>query len=254
MGELNKSTNENILKYQTSQLFSTINMRHKNTNDPTTDEKAALVGTNGTPGSTNKFLTDSDPRNTNARTPSSHSHAESDITNLVTDLGTKAPNASYRTIMVASGSHIAARVAGTYMFPNGNALAISGTGTLYTISLIPIYSADFPSVNGAAPKLRIRAIVSVNNTAPTGNFTVGLYPVNSGAGGAALKIYTTGTLVSGSAAPTVTTPAGSSMASVVGSDFSLPADGIYCLAVVTTATVATSSLVHINAILQMRNA
>jgi hypothetical protein len=44
------------------------------------------------------------------------------------------------------------------------------------------------------------------------------------------------------------------MTSVVGSDFALPADGTYCLAVVTTATIANNSLVHINAILQMRNA
>jgi hypothetical protein len=39
---------------------------------PTQSEKDALAGTNGTPSSTNKYVTDSDPRNTNARTPTSH--------------------------------------------------------------------------------------------------------------------------------------------------------------------------------------
>jgi hypothetical protein len=168
--------------------------------------------------------------------------------------GSDVPNSSYRVLDTASGSHIAAKVAGTYMLPRGEVAAVSGTGILYPIALFPLYAADFPTVNGITTKLRIRAIISVNNIAPTGNFTVGFYPVTKGAGGAGLNIYSTGTLVSGSAAPTVTTPAGSSMTSVVGSDFALPADGIYCLAVVTTATVATSSLVHINAMLQMRNA
>jgi len=35
---------------------------HINTNDPTTNEKAALVGTYGSPSSSNKYVTDTDPR------------------------------------------------------------------------------------------------------------------------------------------------------------------------------------------------
>jgi hypothetical protein len=42
---------------------------HSNANDPASGEKAALAGTNGAPSSTNKYVTDSDPRNTNSRTP-----------------------------------------------------------------------------------------------------------------------------------------------------------------------------------------
>ena len=41
------------------------------TNTPTTDQKAALAGTSGVPSGTNKYVTDADARNTNARTPSS---------------------------------------------------------------------------------------------------------------------------------------------------------------------------------------
>jgi len=37
---------------------------------PVTDEKAALAGTSGTPSATNRYVTDGDARNTNARTPS----------------------------------------------------------------------------------------------------------------------------------------------------------------------------------------
>jgi hypothetical protein len=44
-------------------------------NDPSADEKAALAGTSGSPGSANKFVTDADPRNTDARTPVAHGSA-----------------------------------------------------------------------------------------------------------------------------------------------------------------------------------
>jgi len=43
---------------------------HPNANDPTAGEKAALAGTINPPSNTNRYVTDSDPRNTNARTPS----------------------------------------------------------------------------------------------------------------------------------------------------------------------------------------
>ncbi|HLO11223.1 MAG TPA: hypothetical protein VK190_03080 [Pseudoneobacillus sp.] len=45
---------------------------HSNANDPSTSEKAALAGTSGTPGSTNKYVTDSDSRMTNKRDPNTH--------------------------------------------------------------------------------------------------------------------------------------------------------------------------------------
>jgi len=38
----------------------------------TEDEGGALAGTNGTPSASNKYVTDSDPRNTDARTPTAH--------------------------------------------------------------------------------------------------------------------------------------------------------------------------------------
>lgn len=41
-------------------------------NVPTSGEASALAGTSGTPGSGNKYVTDSDSRNTNARTPTTH--------------------------------------------------------------------------------------------------------------------------------------------------------------------------------------
>ena len=65
------------------------NPHHSNANDPASGEKLALAGTSGTPSGTNKYVTNSDSRNSDARTPLGHSHAESDVTNLVTDLAAK---------------------------------------------------------------------------------------------------------------------------------------------------------------------
>lgn len=41
-------------------------------NMPTANQKAALAGTDGAPSAANEYVTDSDPRNANARTPSAH--------------------------------------------------------------------------------------------------------------------------------------------------------------------------------------
>lgn len=163
-------------------------------------------------------------------------------------------NAQYRTLSEASGSHIAAKVAGTYAMGAG-VLAKSGTGTLYPLTVIPIKAADYPAINGLTTKLRIRAQLFVNDVAPTGDFTFGLYPITrpGTSGGAGLNIYTLGTVVSGSNGATVSAPAADSANDLVGSDFAMPADGLYVLGVVTTATVATSSHLHLNAQLQMRN-
>lgn len=55
---------------------------HANTNDPTADQKAALTGTSGTPSSTNKYVTNSDSRLSDARTPTAHTHVKNDITDF----------------------------------------------------------------------------------------------------------------------------------------------------------------------------
>jgi hypothetical protein len=42
---------------------------HTNANDPSSDQKAALAGTNGTPSASNKYVTNSDPRLTGSGVP-----------------------------------------------------------------------------------------------------------------------------------------------------------------------------------------
>lgn len=162
----------------------------------------------------------------------------------------------YRTILSTSGSHIAAKVAGTYGFGCGDPLAVSGTGTLYPLTVIQIVSADYPTINGLAPKLRVRAQLYTNDTAPfTGTFVIGLHPLTRPAtsGGAGVCIYTIGAAVSNSTL-TFTNPAADSLLSGASTDFALPSDGPFIIGCVTNQTMATNALVHINAQLQIRNA
>ncbi len=166
------------------------------------------------------------------------------------------PNASYRTILQASASHIAGKVAGTYGMGNGDPGAVSGTGTLYPLAVLRYEAADYPTVNGAATKLRVRANLAVNDVALfTGTLKVGLYPVTrpASSGGTGVLTYTIGTLVTGSEI-TFTNPAADSHTEGDSGDFTPPSDGYYILAYVTSATVATNSLGHVHAYLQQRNA
>lgn len=162
--------------------------------------------------------------------------------------------ATYRTVLQAAGSHIAARVAGTYGLGLGDPAAITGVGTLYPLAIIRIDAADFPTIGVSPPKFRIKWSLAVNDVAPTGNFTFGLHPVTRPAtsGGAGLAIFTIGAAVVGSTSA-VNAPAVDSMNTGASADFALPSDGYYVIGVVTTATVAASSHLHLSAQLQARN-
>jgi hypothetical protein len=169
-----------------------------------------------------------------------------------TDAVVQAP---YRPLLDSSGSHIAAKVAGTYGMGQGDPLAVTGTGILYPLNVIYIDAADYPAIGSLAAKLRVRCIIECNDVAPTGNFTVGLHAVTrpGTSGGAGLCIYTMAAALAGSTA-TSTTPAADSQNIITGSDFAVPATGFYVIGVVTTATIAASAHMHFSAQLQMRYA
>jgi hypothetical protein len=164
-------------------------------------------------------------------------------------------SAPYRTLLDSSGSHTAARVAGTYGFGQGDPLAIAGTGTLYPLNIIYIDPADYPAIGALAAKLRLRCNLHCNDVAPGSNFTIGLHPVTRPAtsGGSGLCIYTIGSAVAGSTIA-INAPAADSSTNGVASDFVVPAAGFYVIGLVTSATIATSAHVHAAAQLQMRYA
>lgn len=162
------------------------------------------------------------------------------------------PGGMYRTVLDSSGSHAAAKAAGTYGMGQGDPLVVTATGVLYPLNTIYLAAADFATTAGTY--LRVRAQLYTNDVAPTGNFTIGVHPVSRPAtsGAAGLLIYTIGAAVANSAVTFTAPPADGALAST-GSDFPLPADGHYALGVVATATVAVSAHVHVSAQLQIRN-
>lgn len=68
---------------------------HSNVNDPTVDQKAALAGTNGTPSNANRYVTNTDSRLTNSRTPLAHTHTVTNITDLA---------ANYEPLIASKGT------------------------------------------------------------------------------------------------------------------------------------------------------
>lgn len=162
---------------------------------------------------------------------------------------------SYRPLLEAAGSITDGQAAGTYALAAGDPVAATGAGILYPLKLIHLAAADFPSRNDLTVGLRIGAILAANDTAPGGDFTVALHPVTrpASSGGAAALIYTIGAAIAGSAV-TFTAPAADDLLAQATADFALPADGFYCLGLVTTAAIAASAHVHINAQLQARYA
>jgi len=121
-------------------------------------------------------------------------------------------------------------------------------------------SADYPTVNERTTKMRVKADVHCNETAPGASFAFGLYEItrpSSSAGGSGNIVFNIGNVVAGSTTGTVTTPAARSSTGVIGSDFDVSnlTDGhYYCLCMVTSgASTATNSYTAFNIELQMRN-
>jgi hypothetical protein len=128
---------------------------------------------------------------------------------------------------------------------------VAGGSLADPLALIYIDNADYTTA-GVENMLRVHATLHANNVAPTGNYTVGLYPITrpASSGGAGVLIYTIGTVVSGSTV-TFTTPAADSSNQGNSGDFAIPADGYYALCFVSTATVAASAHIQLTATLQV---
>jgi hypothetical protein len=154
-------------------------------------------------------------------------------------------------LLHVSGLHPANRVAATYYLGHAQIAGASGSATNVPIASIYIDPADYPAVGSLACKLRIKAVLSVNDVAPTGDYTFGLHPVTRPAtsGGNNQNIFTVGAAVAGSTVA-VSAPAADSQNSLVGADFAVPSAGFYAICVVTTATSAASSHVSTSAHLQ----
>lgn len=156
----------------------------------------------------------------------------------------------YRTAMPAFGFVQAAQSGTLTPRLDGVMIASGGTST-FGHYVWPIIAADW-AVAGMTTKLRLRVITVTNLTAPGVNFTYGLYPIASTAGGASQVSVTVGTVVSGSTV-TRSAPASASNFVDVTSDFSLPSGGAYVPGLALSGATAASSQVDCAWELQVRN-
>lgn len=125
---------------------------------PTSDQKAALAGTSGTPSAANKYVTNNDSRLSDARTPTTHGddkHSSTYLKNIVEDLspelGADLDSKNYKiknvqmhnyweTVVTATG------VSGTYNMDLAN-------GTIFNLTLsgtVTLGKANVPSSGKAA--------------------------------------------------------------------------------------------------------
>lgn len=170
------------------------------------------------------------------------------------------PNASYRNLISCQNvlSNVTGTLAaGTFSMSTSSVhigtVNYGGNTNAFPIADIYIAAADFPNVAGLSAKLRLRAQLHTNHTAPGITITVSLYPVTrpASAGGDAVILFTLGTAV---ATVTFTTPAADTSFHDATADFALPADGYYCLGITTSGVGANHSYTEISAMLQIRNA
>lgn len=183
-----------------------------------------------------------------------HPFGPEDLRNsAVTDTKLASPNNSvYRTLLATNGAFGGGAATGTYVFAESGAFVQGGTNITSAMQLVYLDDADH-TVAGKSTKLRVKAQVLTNATAPGATFTFGLHPITATAGGSGGLTYTVGAAESGSTAA-IATPALSTRNHAEGTDFAFPADGYYVLAVVTSGSAtAANSFEMVSAQLQIRH-
>jgi hypothetical protein len=160
--------------------------------------------------------------------------------------------ATYKAFGSHSNYRLDAPGSGTFVIVSGG----SGTGVVAgsgaTAGLGAFYLDPAWATSGTRSNFwRLQATCLVNNTAPTVNFTVGLYPVTSPAGGAATMTMTLGTVVTGSTC-VFNTPGANSLTAMNSGDFAAPASGFFAFGVVVSSSSAANSAILVRAGLQYR--
>jgi hypothetical protein len=144
---------------------------HSNANDPGAGEKAALAGTAGVPGGGNEYVTNTDARMTDARTPALHaaSHQHSGADEVAT--ATPAANA----IPKADGFGKLDSWVTLQAYGQNQALA-SGPARTTTVSGVPVLKVQviLPAILGT---VRLRWTCDVDNAGAANAGTVRLYNV-----------------------------------------------------------------------------
>jgi hypothetical protein len=169
------------------------------------------------------------------------------VTGVKLDASTLAP---WRTIAFGTGFLIAATVAGVYALTTNGSGIVSGGSWSTAQPFFHVDPADY-AITGRTTQFRIKGSAYVNATAPAANFTFGLYPIGTLAGGAGVVTSTLATVQAGSTA-TVTAPVASSANLANSGGFTITAGHFY-VGVALSATIAASSQNAIRVDLQVHH-
>lgn len=161
-------------------------------------------------------------------------------------------NPVFKTLLVANSVTQQSLAAGTYALGFGSQIDDPSPVSLGAEQIAVIYldDADY-AVSSLTAKLRVRAQVSTNGTVPAITFTFGLRPVTFSGAGDVLNA-TLGAVVASSTVAIASPPA-NTVTGGVSSEFNVPADGIYALGVLTSATLTNNATCLLSAQLQTRN-
>ena len=159
---------------------------------------------------------------------------------------------AYRTVAEVGGSYLAsALTAGDHLLvPGGLAVLEATSGSDVSAAAFYLDDADY-AIAGRTLKLRLRAQLYTNATAPAITATFGLFPVSSVAGSTSATAITLGAVTAGSTVA-FATPALSTANQGNSGDFAFPADGHYALGVTLSGAPAANSRTLLNAQLQQR--
>lgn len=159
----------------------------------------------------------------------------------------KALSAGYEHIHVTSALAGGLLVSTNYLAYQAGGFVAVATNTTQSIPQFYLDPADH-AITGLTTNLRVRALVATNATAPTGTWTMGLYPVTAVGGG--LGNFQIATVTSPLGTCTVVTPGASSNNSTVSADFAFPTAGAYVFGLTVSANQAANSAVNVTFMLQ----
>lgn len=155
----------------------------------------------------------------------------------------------YRFLMRASHELAGGVTANTYVLYTNSGIVLNVAASAFTAFYLD--PADYGAGTRTA-KVRLRAWVVTNTTAPGMNFTFHLYPVATwgtpSANGRA-AVATVGTSVTNAA---INAPAANGPTTAVSADAAFPAAGYYVLGLVTSGTTAANSNTELGVRLDMR--
>jgi hypothetical protein len=174
--------------------------------------------------------------------------ATSAATNLATLFGRWMP------VFHGKGTITAASTAAKYMLGTGDVAAIKeGVAAAYAPSIRKLVSSDYPAIGSLNAKFRYRFIIHTNDVAPGVSFDININDVSRpGTSGGAGLLFFDPSSVGGTigVVTTITTPAADLQSEFVSSVFSISGTHYYCFIAEASGTLAASSHVSFQAVLE----